>query len=88
MDKRYESSWEVVSQLIEKIRNEWGVLSICDIVLNHAANESLWLRNHPEATYNLVNCPHLRPAFLIDQMLARVTFDIQRGEWETEGIPR
>lgn len=88
LDSRYEGTWEVVSQLIDKIRCEWGVLSICDIVLNHAANESPWLRDHPEATYNLVNCPHLRPAFLLDQMLARVTIDIQEGKWEKEGIPR
>ena len=71
-----------------RMRDDWGVLSICDIVLNHAANESKWLKDHPEATYNLANCPHLRPAFILDQMLARVSLDIQNGKWVKEGVPK
>ena len=70
------------------MRDDWGILSICDIVLNHAANESKWLKDHPEATYNLANCPHLRPAFILDQMLARVSLDIQNGKWVKKGVPK
>ncbi len=42
------------------METEWGVLSLCDIVLNHTAKESKWIRAHPEATYNCNNCPHMR----------------------------
>lgn len=63
------------------------MLSICDIVLNHTANESPWLAEHPEATYNCSNCPHLRPAALLDALLARLTADVARGDLEPRGVP-
>ena len=69
------------------MRNEWHVLSLCDVVLNHAANESVWLADHPECTYNCQNSPHLRPAFLLDALLAEVTTDIEKGVWASRGIP-
>lgn len=64
------------------------MLSICDIVLNHTANETPWLSEHPEATYNCSNCPHLRPAALLDALLARLTADVARGDHEARGVPR
>lgn len=55
------------------------MLSICDVVLNHTANETAWLRDHPEAAYNARDCPHLRPAALLDAALARLTRDVAQG---------
>ena len=60
-----------VQDVVDSMRTEWGVLSICDIVLNHTANETPWLREHTEASYNLLNCPHLRPAFMLDRTIKR-----------------
>lgn len=51
------------------------MLSICDVVLNHTANETAWLRAQPAASYNCRGCPHLRPAALLDAALARLTAD-------------
>ena len=51
---------------IDQIRETCGMLSITDVVWNHTACNSLWLEEHPEAGYNLVNSPHLRPANEVD----------------------
>jgi glycogen debranching enzyme len=37
------ASMEDVEALMERLREEYGMLSICDIVLNHTANETPWL---------------------------------------------
>ena len=41
-----------------------------DIVLNHTANDSKWIVDHPSATYNTDDCPHLWSAWLLDKALA------------------
>lgn len=61
--------------------------SICDIVLNHTANESEWIQEHPEVTYNCVNCPYLRPAYLLDAALHQFSMDVKRGLYEDRGVP-
>lgn len=61
--------------------------SICDIVLNHTANESEWIYEHPDATYSCHTCPHLRPAFLLDALLAQASDDVAAGKLEHLGVP-
>lgn len=74
--------------MIKKLRNNWGITSICDIVLNHTANESEWIREHPEASYSCFTCPYLRPAFLLDALLAQATVDTAEGRLELVGVPQ
>lgn len=64
------------------------MLSICDIVLNHTANESLWIRDHPETTYNCKNCPYLRPSYLLDAALHQFSIDVKNGLYELKGVPK
>ena len=45
-----EASLEDVGAVVETMREEWGMMSICDIVLNHTANETPWLQHYPEVT--------------------------------------
>jgi len=63
------------------------MLSICDIVLNHTANETSFLISHPECTYNCINYPHLRPAYILDATFFELTVQVAAGEWEFKGIP-
>lgn len=63
------------------------VLSICDIVLNHTANETDWLQEHPECTYNCLNCPYMRPSYLLDAALTQFSIDVKNGIYETCGVP-
>nr|XP_012233838.1 PREDICTED: glycogen debranching enzyme isoform X2 [Linepithema humile] len=80
-------TYQDIENFVNKMRTEWEVLSICDIVLNHTANESPFLVSHPEITYNCINSPHLRPAYLLDAVLLELTTQVAAGEWEFKGIP-
>ncbi|RHZ74047.1 hypothetical protein Glove_227g25 [Diversispora epigaea] len=58
---------KIVKKAITNLEEEYGLLSLTDIVWNHIAYNSEWLQEHPEACYNLVNSPHLVPAFELDR---------------------
>lgn len=73
--------------LVEKMRKDWKVLSVTDVVLNHAAIETPWLVEHPECSYNLQNSPHLKPAFLLDSAIQNFSQEICDGKWTKRGIP-
>ena len=38
-----------MKELLQIAREEYGLLSLTDVVLNHTANDSSWLLEHPEA---------------------------------------
>ncbi|XP_033222328.1 glycogen debranching enzyme isoform X2 [Belonocnema kinseyi] len=82
-----ETRFDDIETLVTKMRNEWKMVSICDIVLNHTANESPFLLTNPECTYNCANSPHLRPAYLLDATLFELTVQVSAGDWELKGIP-
>jgi len=46
---------ERLQSVLRRLRTEFGVLSMVDVVWNHTATNTPWLAEHPEATYNLVN---------------------------------
>ncbi|RLU17593.1 hypothetical protein DMN91_009829 [Ooceraea biroi] len=87
-DNNSPFTYDDIKRFVNKIRTDWKMLSICDIVLNHTANESPFLLTHPECTYNCVNSPHLRPAYILDSMLVELTLQVAAGDWEFKGIPK
>jgi glycogen debranching enzyme len=44
-----EAKQKGVKELLARIRKQWGILSLTDVVWNHTANNSEWLQDHPES---------------------------------------
>lgn len=80
-------NWNDVARLVEKLKNEWNVLCITDVVYNHTASNSPWLTKHPECSYNILNSPHLKPAWLLDRALWHLTLDVAKGNYQGRGLP-
>uniref|UniRef100_A0A0N4ZYY6 Glycogen debranching enzyme n=1 Tax=Parastrongyloides trichosuri TaxID=131310 RepID=A0A0N4ZYY6_PARTI len=87
LDNRYKGDFNDVDKLLTKLRDKWGMLVIQDVVWNHAAKNAKWLEQHPECTFNCVNSPHLRPAYLLDRALLYFSQEIADGKWIDKGIP-
>lgn len=76
-----DSTFVKLRDLVKELNREWGVLSVVDVVWNHTAFDTPWLMQHPEVGYNLVNSPHLRPAYALDMVLAEFSRDVAEGKW-------
>ncbi len=77
-----DKTHEDIKELVDKMAHEWNILSITDLVYNHAGNDLALLEQHPDAAYNLINSPHLKPAFLLDAILMQFTRDVHDGKLE------
>ncbi|XP_062848726.1 glycogen debranching enzyme-like isoform X2 [Trichomycterus rosablanca] len=80
-------TWADVGNLTEKIRKDWNMVCITDVVYNHTAANSKWLKQHPECGYNLLNSPHLRPAWMLDRALWHFSCDVADGKYTERGLP-
>ena len=83
---KVDSSFVDVRKIVKEMHKQWGVLTIVDMVWNHTSFDTPWLMKHPEAGYNLLNSPHLRPAYALDVMLAQFSQEIVDGKWMAMGI--
>ena len=83
IDKRYEADKSQVSDFIQKMRSQYKIMSCADLVFNHMASDSEWLIQHPGATFNLLNSPHLIPAFLLDREIIHINQEIIDGKHPT-----
>ena len=82
-----EYNFDDVDKLVKYMRSEWELMSLTDLVFNHTANESPWIQEHPECVYNLINSPHLKPAYLLDRIIFHFSLDIANGKYEDRGLP-
>ncbi|EMG45880.1 GDB1 Glycogen debranching enzyme [Candida maltosa Xu316] len=60
---------ELATKQIHKVLNDNNLLSLTDVVWNHTANNSEWLRESPNSGYNATTAPHLIPAIELDEEL-------------------
>ncbi|KAN0061359.1 bifunctional 4-alpha-glucanotransferase/amylo-alpha-1,6-glucosidase [Thecaphora frezii] len=66
-----EDRTRIIKEQMARIKEQWGILSMSDVVWNHTAHNSPWLNEHPEAAYNPLNSPHLTPAEELDRALLK-----------------
>ncbi|KAJ6518635.1 glycoside hydrolase family 13 protein [Mycena sanguinolenta] len=71
-----------VEQILKVAKEEYGLLSLIDIVLNHTADDSPWLVEHPESGFSPANSPHLTPALELDSAIIQLS-----GELAAKGLP-
>ncbi|CDK26290.1 unnamed protein product [Kuraishia capsulata CBS 1993] len=65
----FKGGVDEVRAMTQKLQKEHGILSMTDMVWNHTANNSDWLRENPEAGYNQETAPHLEAAIVLDKSL-------------------
>jgi glycogen debranching enzyme len=83
---KVDQSYVEVRQIIKDMHKNWGLLAMVDVVWNHTSFDTPWLLQHPEAGYNLINSPHLRPAYALDVALVNFSREIADGKWINQGI--
>ncbi|KAI9458217.1 glycoside hydrolase family 13 protein [Lactarius psammicola] len=71
-----------MEEVLGLARDRYGLLHLTDVVLNHTANNSVWLEEHPEAGYSPLNFPHLVPALELDDAI--IDFS---GSLKDHGLP-
>ena len=49
LNELFQGTFERMKELTDTMAKKWNVLSVTDLVYNHAANDCALLRDHPEA---------------------------------------
>jgi len=76
-----DEKFDAIEKLYLRAKSDYGVFTLGELVLNHTANNSPWLKDHPEATYNAQTSPHLKPAIEFDLALAQLSKDLISGKY-------
>ncbi|XP_058515908.1 uncharacterized protein LOC131479414, partial [Ochotona princeps] len=76
--------FEELRSIVKYLEQDLGLLSVTDLVLNHTANNSPWLFEHPESGYTLENSPWLRGAYELDCKIQDFNRRLVRGEFASK----
>ncbi|KAI5963823.1 GDB1 [Candida pseudojiufengensis] len=68
---------------IHKVLNDNELLSLTDVVWNHTANNSEWLKDAPDSGYNQDTAPHLIPAIELDEALLKFSENLNQYDLPT-----
>ncbi|KAH7647596.1 Gdb1p glycogen debranching enzyme [Cryptosporidium bovis] len=89
MEYTKKEKYEYLKKVIHELERDYRILSTCDIVLNHSADNSPWLVDHPESGYYIENSPHLKAAVELDLRLQEFSKDIVNGKYANKyGVSR
>lgn len=69
-DPKLFGSNEKALSVIRNAMSQNGLLAMTDVVWNHTADNSAWIRDAPDAGYNAETAPHLRAAIELDEALS------------------
>lgn len=71
-----------ITEVLKLGKEKYGLGSLTDVVLNHTANNSPWLQEHPESGFSPANSPHLTPAWELDSAMIKLS-----GKLASLGLP-
>lgn len=83
-----EERLKQVKLALTSMEVDYGIVGIVDVVWNHTSCDTPWLSDHPEATYNVENSGHLKPALLLDEAMQKFSTDVVNGVYESRGLGR
>jgi len=72
-----------IIDMVSEMENQYGLLSLTDVVWNHTAHNSKWLEEHPEAGYSVNTAPHLESANDLDLALLEFSNNMARFGYPT-----
>lgn len=73
-----------VATMVKNLHKDYNMLALTDIVFNHTANNSSWLRDHPDSGYNHITAPHLIAAIQLDGALIEFSNNLKKWGYPTE----
>lgn len=83
-DPQFFKNKDEVKKMVTHLHKDYNMLSLTDIVFNHTANNSQWLRDHPEAGYNHITAPHLTSAIQLDKALIDFSVNLKKYGYPAE----
>lgn len=81
---------QTIIRSVKRVKHWWIKYlnsSMVSCLCSCTAANSVWIREHPECGYNLVNSPHLRPAWVLDRALWHLTTRVAEGRYKAKGLP-